>query len=798
MANYLIPDHVKGYIKVPRKTEIVPDQSGDDLNGYYEFTGAGQMVFVEDDEAKTRTIDLTAYQDEEYFRYRLHNVQDALILIYDAADNILHREPISGTNGVIEIPEDAAKILFPYDVRWMETGGDAYYLGVEVWDSTDVTKWITNWSDLAVKMERDALSGVFLDVEMPLSLYRNGADMIRDMFMTDGLYARANFAIWRRENLGFNYTLVNESPLNFATYSENDDVVEISAERRNFNSLVSSFGRTKYDILAKDVSVGKWEYEHNQVLAGGDWTIAEAEQTLFGVGDNFNDAVTTQTISINLDDSSVPFNGALNDIKSQSLEGVVAGNDAMPGKTPDEYFLKVDPYYEDRFKLNLKFKFRLSWPVLVPTGNMASLFLGYEAKDGTFWTMERWPMDDGNSYIDLDYSKTGVSIPAGAKLKMFIYYAGITLGETFTYAIENFEYFTIRYLDQSERTESWDVATLESVANRLLTLMGRDFGKKYTAVVNVPESFYNGPVMLCAAETIRGYGDKANFHTSFTDFLEFMQFIGCEYSVDEESGVVTFSPRDTFFDPTVTALTLSEGETAGLMVRADDEYAFSSAKIGYERPDIETINGKFAPHGAHEYTLGYQGADFERQQLEIMSPYKTDPVELEVLSWSQPSKDKDNKSDNDLFAVAMVDNGDGTYSEFRGYQYRIDGDFGLQLSLFNAPFSPRRIAEVNRNKIGINAKVMNFAGTDAYRYATFDDSAMGTPYDDVDVPGGLFSPIIYEFEAGTHLDLPDPGSRRGLVVFSYHGRQYQGYVKEMIKNYCYEQSTTWQLFGKKV
>ncbi len=662
---------------------------------------------------------------------------------------------------------------------------------------SEITPHVTNWADLAVDMVRDGLSGVFVQVEQPLSVMRDSGsgDLLRSLFLSQALHSRATFEIWKRGDYDFDYTLVTSSELNFATYAESIDTIEISAEKRDFNSLVSSFGRTKYDIPAADISSGTWNYAHNETFAGGDYTMPEAEQTMrtVGVGDG-GEAV--QAISIHLDSATMPLGGIQNDIKSQEIAWLNAvGAVTSLQSAPDSYFFMVDPGHKGLFKLQFGARFRISWDasqIEQSGGNVVNLVFGYTTPDGVFHEGQRINMV-GRSYYDANWPLSQYMLPAGAKLQLFIYFDGLSNGENgyFTFKIENFEFFTIRYVDKSSRTETWNVTTLERMANALLAKMSEDFEQKYTATVDTA-TFYDRSIMLCAAETIRGYGENANFHVSFADFVTFMQCLGCEWTVDEIAGVVAFHDRRESFDRSAVALDLSEGETTSLMIKADSEHAYSSVKVGYERPEIDNMNGKLAPHGAHEYTLGYQGANLEKQQLEIMSPYKSDPIELEQLSWSASEKDTDTKTDNDVFAVAMT-SAVGRYTEYRGFQYRF-ADYNLTVDYFNAPLNPRFIAEANTDRMGINAKVLKFASTDAYRDVKFTGRDID-PFGDLTAPDGLFLPILYEFEAGTHLGLPLAGVRNGLVLFMWHGVQYQGFIKQLVKNHCFEQSTSWQLYA---
>jgi hypothetical protein len=298
-----------------------------------------------------------------------------------------------------------------------------------------------------------------------------------------------------------------------------------------------------------------------------------------------------------------------------------------------------------------------------------------------------------------------------------------------------------------------------------------------------------------AAESIRGF-ENATFHVNFNDFLTHMQFMGYEWTVDEETRVVSFQKRNTLFDPDVTALELSEEEVADLAISASDEYAYSTVRVGYEKPDIENTNGRFAVCGAFDYSTDFSNSGGPRESsLEIMSPYKADPVEIETLSWTRGEKTTDQKADNDIFMLAG-EISDGNVIESRQTVYEvIDTDLGQSIEWYNVPYIPYFIAQRNLSKIGVAVKQLKFTGTDAYREAALSGMVSSDIYSDFTAINPLFSPIIYEFEAGTHQKLPPAPDRLGLVKFPWKGVEYKGFIQKLVKAHSEEMPTTWALMG---
>lgn len=66
-----------------------------------------------------------------------------------------------------------------------------------------------------------------------------------------------------------------------------------------------------------------------------------------------------------------------------------------------------------------------------------------------------------------------------------------------------------------------------------------------------------------------------------------------------------FKPRDQYFLKGTTALELVDDEVEGLEIEASDAYAYTNVKIGYDKQDYESVNGRAEANGTFEYTTGF-------------------------------------------------------------------------------------------------------------------------------------------------------------------------------------------------
>lgn len=679
-------------------------------------------------------------------------------------------------------------------------------------NTTDITGDVTNWNELMTSMQRDGVSGVFMSVDMPIKVTGETKTILNNLFFTSFLSASASIQILQRDPFDLDtYTQIHAAKLNFSTFKEDANTAEISSEVRDFNNLVKSVGKTKYDIEAMDVIDEYWEYGHNPIFSGGDYEIPEVEITpLILTFDGFQPQVNGVFFTnINLNKASIPLGGMENDFRSQEYGAVISIDGSVP--VEDKYFFQAelqkeysgdddDPVKTQTVIVDVDFTCRRG--DVTENGMNAQYIFYIEAynDDGVIYQNGE-PIQPGTDKpADFDIKvQYPIKVSPGDKIRCYVLFSnGANDYHKISFSVIKFRKFRVLYVDKSKRTDTIPAVTALTMANHLLYLMsGKDWSKAYKATIAADtDNPWPFDHYLVAAESIRGL-EKAKFHANFNDFLDYMQFLGYEWDVDESTLTVAFKKRDVFFDPSITAIELTEEEVADLQITADDEYAYSTVRVGYEKPDIEDTNGRFAVCGAFDYATDYKNqGDGRDSSLEIMCPYKADPVEIEALSWARGEKTTDQKADNDIFMLAGEINADGDLVESRQTEYLArDTDTNESIAWFNVPYIPYFITRRNAQKIAVATKYITFTGTDAYRDASLRGSVAYDIYSDVELPNGLFSPLTYEFEAGTHQSLPDPFRRFGLVSFPWKGVQYRGFISKLVKAHNNEAPTGWTLLG---
>ena len=654
--------------------------------------------------------------------------------------------------------------------------------------TADVMNDVVEWDSFEILQERDDVSGVVTSVSFPLKLRNKGMKLLKSVFDRDGLYASGTLKVYQRGDHDNDYTLVKSSPLDFSTYEEHSDYVSIECSESELMDIINSEGKTKYDILVEEVKAEKrWNYKRMEVRNIGIYTLPEDTPSTITRG-----GMTLVQLYVYFDHASQAPGTSEVDFKTQPY-----------GLDYSQYFVKS---LERELMMNYDVDFAVQVDIEIDTasdgGDATDLLsqdfkLGiykiknYELLNGASVTMTGGEITgDGTTYKRTftaswkQFLTQRLEKDTQACLVVLIPDSGgrgwfVTAKTTFT----SFNKFEAYYYEASENEVDIDVIDPSKLLNKYLEMMAGE--ERFTGAIDWEEEDYK--TMIVAAESARGFGEVkgapggAYLHGSPNDFIEWLRVLGYEPVID--GNAITFKARDKVFLPDVTAMELEEGEVADLIKQADSTFAYTSVDIGYEKQDYENENGIYEANGTYAYTTGY--VTREDNKLSLISPYRADSMGIEFLCQKRDNYTTDDKSDNDIFFVALKEQ-DGDYVEYMDMS--IDTDSG-RIRMFNAPFNPYFLVLRNESLIGINTRQLKFKSTDMSREAKIPGYDI---YGDVEISKRLFLPVVYNFAAGHTKDMPTD-NRDGLVKVAWHGETLCGYIKSVRKNYLTEEETTWEL-----
>lgn len=85
--------------------------------------------------------------------------------------------------------------------------------------------------------------------------------------------------------------------------------------------------------------------------------------------------------------------------------------------------------------------------------------------------------------------------------------------------------------------------------------------------------------------------------------------------------------------------------------KVDSSRIYSLVRVGYDKQDYESMNGRDEFRFTTEYTTGI---DITDNVLELISPYRADVYGIEFLSQKRGQDTTDSESDNDVFLFVPV------------------------------------------------------------------------------------------------------------------------------------------------
>lgn len=251
-----------------------------------------------------------------------------------------------------------------------------------------------------------------------------------------------------------------------------------------------------------------------------------------------------------------------------------------------------------------------------------------------------------------------------------------------------------------------DVITPTKVLNCLLKSING--GKE--GIIGKITSVYNSRIDNCvivAAESIRGIPD-AKLYTSYTKFVDWMEAVfGFVPVID--GNIVQFVHRDTLFGTSI--IKEFDVHHTDFTYSVDEKLIYSSVRVGYDKQDYDSINGRDEFRFTAEFMTG---VDITDNKLELISPYRADAYGIEFLAQKRGKNTTDNESDNDVFFIGAEDRlitPSGMCYRLIRAGWDINGVLNPD-KMFNVMYNQRDMLLANSKYIGISADKLKFTSSD--------------------------------------------------------------------------------------
>lgn len=641
----------------------------------------------------------------------------------------------------------------------------------------DATNELVNWDDVEMSFKRGDYDGVVRSFSTKFEFTNGAYSLLLKEYLSNYLNSSATLVFYTRNNSW----LLNEKfrcALDYSTFSYNDTTCEINAVDNSLASLIKAKKGTQYEYPVKEIKESQ-PLDYDRLLMNSDikWSIpSDAEEP------NVSHVMTAYPNAY----YTIPF--------------YMLGQPEIVTKDIVEVFDTAENRFESTESLFGEY-----------------LFKNISDRDLTIRIKVKFS-------VFITYQRPGVSFPIYIRLSSYnenskelkIYYQSATIQTFNTYTVDIDENLTIspgeminfnialaksdpiyqnlpvnfkfNSLDTplnisfSERGKSVkiDCISPKVLLNRLLRSITDKNNVTGEIATGVDERL--DMAMIVPAESIRGL-PNAKIYTSYIKFANWMSAeFGFVPVIGDEK--VTFVHRDTLFQD--TEIKDLQDSTSDLEYNVNAGLVYSGVKVGYDKQDYDSVNGRDEFRFTNEYTTGITLTD---NVLELVSPYRADAYGMEFLAEKRGEDTTDGDSDNDIFFVGASLDGE-KYKLVRD-GYTISGVISPS-TMFNAMYSQRFMIEANARYIGAFANALEFTSSDGNSDVTINGVSERSS---IVLGNKLFTVGELSVETG---DLEIPSDLTGYIRVEKNGHIYKGYVKSASYNYGRPEAVKYYLIVKSV
>lgn len=789
-------------------------------NGYYEVINDTTLIFHPNvDAVDTYTLPVPQFAYKLTFKggstfTENGEITSAEFIFLDANGAMLYHwkqeEVLMSYTQEFDIPAGTSRILVP-GVTGMTNSMRFSYT------EQDVTKSVINFEDLQINMSRDGVTAVFVSSQMPMQFARKslGWQMIVDEFMSRGVRGDIKMTVSQRSpyaNPTYDYTPIISAPVDFTTYAQYRDYVEVECVDASLNQLIKALGSTDYDIPVSEIAASgeSLQWQDVGLLNYAEWGLPAGENIEIGTNE---DAPVYYSMAMKLENTRGVPGRIENDMKPQTGARIT-----RPGS--ETYFFKAaaDTVVTIKAGISLSLTATIDDEIVEHEGMLEDwengLGMYLRIYNGSSLVLADTPAptwafsQSGGQYratarVQLNVDQR-FDVSDGDVLSMNFYCVApilsISLGPAGTKYV--YTQFSARCISASfsvtdnavfppETSETIRVINPQTLLQKFLDLMSGQAGK-YTAVINWDTEWAGKRIRLAAAESIAHYR-YPYFHGNLKDFMNWMRVMGYEYSIN--GNTIEYDARSAFFI-TLNTIDLTASQLADLKISPATDVLFSAVKVGYEAQDYddEYLSG-LEVNSLFEYGTGIESLDGE---MDLQSPYRGDAIGIQTLyrklrDESSTVEDERNDPNNDVFVVIMNNAGNAMDMETPIEVW--DDITETYIQLPNGDIAPPKLVEYNADVIGISTDRLKFTSTAGAKNANIGGVAIDA---DINITQQLFKPLLYEFEAGAGKDFPVTTgvlAKFGNVQFNWQGQTLRGFVKDISRDVIDSEATTWELYA---
>lgn len=623
--------------------------------------------------------------------------------------------------------------------------------------SYEATDDLKNWDDFELAYKRSNYDGVLRSFSTKFELVNRSYSLLKEEFEQHYLSAKAAIAFYLRNN-SWNWDKVFQCALDFSTYSDDGYVISINAIDNTLAAIINANKSIQYEYLVADLETRNLKYDRIDMINSVNWYVT---------GENVEGSADVKNQFAGATYNAIPLYYSEEEIfrNTKVKYSDIPGGDVQ---VRSGFIQAIEPV-EVTLNINMSF----ITDTQESDNTRIVLF-----KNGVIFNDMKW-YNNGSDLTNIDEN---------IKVKLSLI-GSSNIGDNLSLGIySNKDIYNVTFKECKIKC-SWsekalpvgiDVISPQTILSKLLDSMTENT-IEHEGVIDVTLPSSGGidsikfnrlleRTYIMAAESCRGL-PKAKIYTSYKKFCEWMEAdFGYVPVINENT--VTLRHRDKLFSSTVVK-DLGTGIN-DYEFSVNDSLIYSSVKVGYDKQDYDSINGRDEFHFTNEFSTGLKIAD---NTLSLISPYRADAYGIEFLVQKRGEDTTDSDSDNDVFFVDCVeDTSTGTLELNRPYsESQLSGLLSPD-TIFNLNYSPRFMLEANKAYIGACTNMLKFTSSDGNSDVSIDGVK---ETDDFSIPERLFTVSEVEVETG---DISAPDDLLGLVSLNNKGRIITGYIKQ-IKSY---------------
>lgn len=809
-------------VKIPNKIKVTLTKADTDiattggLKGYF-YVLNGSALLRSSDKVETVRISVPKYANSFYFRGGStfygpdgKTIISAEFLFIGANDTLIDHwkqdEVMLSYSKEFTIPEGTVTIYAPHITSMDATMRFGY-------EELDVTDGVMNIDELQISMSRDGASAVFVSSELPTQFARKslGYDLLVTEFANRGIRAKISLKVYQRSPFAkptYVYTPVLSAAVDFSSYKQYRNYVEVSSEDATLNQLILSNGSNDYDILVSEISTNSFQWDDMAIPQFGKMELSEDPMN---IGLVLESALSSPSIVVGTT-SRLP--GTVeHEVKGQNWSALV-----KPGA---QYFFKA----KETVSVTVLTDIRATGQAIIDKQRfdqsgrtqqelLDALDLQIQLYKGSIYS----PLASSRTEKVVEVSADGLNYIAKfttafqSQNEDIVLQQGDTIGlllqsstlraaapegpvtSVFTAQIEPGSNFTVVFPSDYVSGSGHRIAVInpQVLLQKFLDRMADQPGR-YKATINWrQDEATDYRLRLLAAESIAGY-KTPYLHGNIKDFMNWMRVMGYEYEITGNE--IIYRPREQFYT-TDQMINLTAAKLNDLTISPATNVLYATVKVGYEKQDYndDYLDGLEA-NALFQYGTGIDALEGD---MDLTSPYRADAIGIQLLyrdpETGETESDQRDNPDEDIFVVVLNKTGNDTVYTAVTLDV-FDQLSGTYLKLPNALVSAPYLVQYNASVIGISTSRLTFASTTGNKDAKIEEVPINS---DIAITEQLFKPVLYEFEAGAGKEFPVTTGLLagcGAVAFTWQGKTLRGFVKDIIRDVVDSEAVTWQLYA---